>query len=272
MSKVLDLHKLQRFESSGFIIESIPYMSRVAGFAEGLDLHSLGLIGDEATFRKSVVAAQDAFNEAYLHHEIFLALHDPLVEVAKTSDLLISGIAFLRVVRPKAVSTQFEYLDFHRESFYASGDFVRHQINIHVPLLNYTPPSSVKYIPFSHKIPSDAFSLHQISESETGFVRGSSEHRSGLMYRPKQIIAGCDLGKAIPFPVVVGEAAIFDSELIHGGGVNNTSEIRVSVDFSVIPVACVPDALNYQLAAESLSVGSGKKYVPIQTNTSSSNL
>ena len=92
------------------------------------------------------------------------------------------------------------------------------------------------------------------------------------MYRPKKIVSGCDIGAAVPIPIGVGEAAIFTSKLIHGGGANHTQGTRVSVDFAVIPSAHVQSQHNFQLAAHYQDTRQGEKYVPIRKKIDSSDL
>ena len=241
--------KFTEFTQRGFVVQRFAAIQELTQFVSGLGIDNLVTVTDDRAFRRGVLEAQTTFNDGELHHLIFHALKETIINAARSSKLLISGVAFLRVVRPQTESLKFEYLDFHRESFYGSGDFVKHQINVHVPLCNYTDRSSVKYVPGSHKIPEQQFVVATIPESETGFERGSVEHLSGLMYRPKVILSGCNLDSALGFPVRVGEAVIFSSELIHGGGVNLLPRPRVSVDFAVIVADRVPQQLNFQLAA-----------------------
>lgn len=260
------------FNTQGLIVASLPNIRRLRAYIEGIDFEKMGRQRDEASFRRSVLHAQKQFNSLHLHHYIYSALQETLVCITKSSSLMISGVAFLRVVRPSGYCSKFEYLDFHRESFYAAGDFVNHQVNIHVPLLAYNEGSALRYVPMSHLIEDDEFILETIPETETGFVRGSREHLSGLMYRPKKIVSGCDIGAAVPIPIGVGEAAIFTSKLIHGGGANHTQGTRVSVDFAVIPSAHVQSQHNFQLAAHYQDTRQGEKYVPIRKKIDSSDL
>jgi ectoine hydroxylase-related dioxygenase (phytanoyl-CoA dioxygenase family) len=262
--------KFIEFSRRGFIVQRFAAIRELTQFVSGLDVDNLVSLTDDRAFRLSVLEAQTTFNDGKLHHLIFHALKETIIDVARSSKLLISGVAFLRVVRPQTQSLKFEYLDFHRESFYGSGDFVKHQINVHVPLCNYTDRSSVKYVPGSHKIPEHQFVVDTIPESETGFKRGSVEHLNGLMYQPKLILSGCNLDSALGFPVRVGEAAIFSSELIHGGGVNLLPRPRVSIDFAVIVADRVPQQLNFQLAASRQGgKEGGNKYVPIRAEADS---
>lgn len=268
----MSMSRQAEFNTQGLIVASLPNIRRLRAYIEGIDFEKMGRQRDEASFRRSVLHAQKQFNSLHLHHYIYSALQETLVCITKSSSLMISGVAFLRVVRPSGYCSKFEYLDFHRESFYAAGDFVNHQVNIHVPLLAYNEGSALRYVPMSHLIEDDEFILETIPETETGFVRGSREHLSGLMYRPKKIVSGCDIGAAVPIPIGVGEAAIFTSKLIHGGGANHTQGTRVSVDFAVIPSAHVQSQHNFQLAAHYQDTRQGEKYVPIRKKIDSSDL
>ena len=260
------------FHNNGLVVTQLPAFPQLNAFLEDIDFEAIGRLQDEEEFRCAVLDAQERFNSSYLHHKICWGLEHTLASITNTDDLMISGVAFMRVVRPRGTCGKFEYLDFHRESFYATGEFVNHQINIHVPLRGYGNLSAMQYIPLSHLINDEEFLLDQIPETETGFVRGSSKHLGGLMYRPKKIVSGVDLDSAVPLPVRFGEAAIFSSKLIHGGGVNHTQNIRVSVDFAIIPSDCVQNEHNFQLAATLDSKHKGDKYVPLRTKVDSSHV
>ena len=215
------------------------------------DHNGLLSLSREDLFKK-VVQLQAGFNAANLIPKFCLEHRDLFEELCGTSKISYSASGFLRVVRPrieKTVRKADDFLGFHREIFYSTSEFIKHQINIHIPIFNYNDLTSMKYVPGSHLIPDDDFLFEAMNEGDNGIMRGSIEHRNGLAYAPKKIISGCDLKSAIPFRLKISEAAIFKSDLIHGGGMNPTNQVRVSVDFAVIPTDVIPDEENYQLAA-----------------------
>lgn len=211
-------------------------------------------------FYKRVLLLQKTFNAKGLIVKFCSEYKNLLHELCGMQKFSYSGSGFLRVVRPNVKDNRKmidEYLGYHREVFYGTSDYVKKQINIHIPIFNYNALSAMKYVPASHLISDEELVVEALKEGDNGIVRGSLQHLNGLMYAPKKIIRGCDLHAAIPFDLSMGEAVIFKSDLIHGAGINNTDRIRVSVDFAVIPTSSIPEGENFQLASSD-----GKKYIP----------
>lgn len=248
----------KKFRDSGFLISPVAAEVLDQNFMIELEEWVKEVPHEEDRFRSDILSLQKKFNETQSHFAIARQFRSTLQQITGSAVICISGVAFLRVVRPETSADKYEYLGFHRESFYGTGDFVRHQINIHVPILGYCANSAMRYVPMSHVIPDSAFSLESVSEKESGVERGSTKHLGGMVYSPKKIIAGCDLADAVPVPVSVGQAFLFSSQLIHGGGVNLTETPRVSVDFAVIAEDKIDPSKNIQLASYS---SDGAKYV-----------
>lgn len=252
----------KKFDDEGFIKCNLSpawlkkFTEEVTVFSEESDyLSSLS----ESEFRQTVLVYQDRFNLSGLIRQFFSENKDFIRLLCSDDDFSYSGVGFLRVVRPELLSnSKNEHLGFHREIFYTDGDFVKSQINVHIPIFNYSDITGLKYVPFSHKIPDDDFILEQKTEGDNGIVRGSLEHLNGLMYAPKKIVSGCNLHKAIVFPADVGEAVVFKSDLIHGAGANTSNSIRVSVDFAAINSSAISMEENFQLASKA---SNGVKYL-----------
>ena len=194
-------------------------------------------------FYKRVLLLQKTFNAKGLIVKFCSEYKNLLHELCGMQKFSYSGSGFLRVVRPNVKDNRKmidEYLGYHREVFYGTSDYVKKQINIHIPIFNYNALSAMKYVPASHLISDEELVVEALKEGDNGIVRGSLQHLNGLMYAPKKIIRGCDLHAAIPFDLSMGEAVIFKSDLIHGIGINNTSRVRVSVYFAVIPTSSIP--------------------------------
>jgi len=145
-------------------------------------------------------------------------------------------IAYLRAVRP-FVGKCNEYVGFHRESFF-NPDMV-YATNIWLPIRNVTLANSVRFVPESQLIHDD--SIETVNEGiDSGLIKQyTSGHKIGLLYDQKRIISGVDFSKTDILYVPQGQIAAFNANLIHGAGVNNTDEIRFSLDFRIIDSARV---------------------------------
>lgn len=180
----------------------------------------------------------------------FITLHlDPLISLLGSDKISHTGVAYLRGVRPSKENTEDDYLDFHRERFYADGDYIKHQINVHIPLKHYNSLCSMKYVPKSHLIPDHEIVTMRLDEGAKGIERASNGHLLGLSYAPKKIISGVDLSCAVGVPVHHGEFMLFSTDLIHGSGANLTDDIRFSIDFGVISDDNLTGAKKYSTAS-----------------------
>ena len=145
------------------------------------------------------------------------------------SELKITSFLHLRAVKQRTKKNN-NFLGFHRETFYSDFDYTRYQINISIPILNYTNKNSMKIIEKSHNIPDEKISTLKLTSLESGIKKNSYEHRLGLAYNPKLITDGVDLKKAKRANLETGQFMVFSSNLIHGNGINHERETRYSID------------------------------------------
>ena len=143
-----------------------------------------------------------------------------------------SFFAFL-VARPKKRNYD-EVLDFHREAFYAGKDkkFIKHQLNIWVPLFDLKQNQAMRYIPKSHKISDTKFNFK--STRVDAVKKNSPSHHLGYLHTTKRIIKGVNLKNAKRFKTPKNKCLFFDSNLIHGSGTNLSNKMRFVIAFGII--------------------------------------
>lgn len=191
---------------------------------------------DYKVFRKKLLKVQDLINKKEVHIQIINENKNfflKLFKVKKLDELSVQSVAYFRGVRPYKKNKS-EYIGYHRENFYNDFDYINHQINIHMPVKNYSIKSSMKYLPKSHLIDDSEIKFEKINSKKSGIKRFSTSHKIGLPYNPKKIISGINLKKAKRFKLKVGELVAFSSRLLHGGGENHTDKVRFSIDFGLI--------------------------------------
>ena len=157
---------------------------------------------------------------------------------------------YLRCSRPNHENKQ-EQVGWHRETFYGPA-YVKHAVNIWIPLVEISPKNAIWFVPQSHKIPESQIETTQRPDLHGGVERFSAGHKMGLLYAPKVIVSGVDLDKAEPLLVPVGSYAAFSAMMIHGNGVNTGNAIRFSVDFRLIPT--------HQVGLQDRKFSSGQEY------------
>ena len=188
------------------------------------------------TFRKKLLQVQDLINKKEVHIQIInenKKFFCDLFKVKKLSDLSVQSVVYFRGVRPNQKQKS-EYIGYHRENFYNDFEYINHQINVHMPIKNYSVKSSMKFLPKSHLITDDRFKVLKINSQKSGIKRFSTSHKIGLPYNPKKITSGLNLNKARRLKLKLGEFVAFSSRLIHGGGHNFSNNVRFSIDFGLI--------------------------------------
>lgn len=183
------------------------------------------------TYFDLVLAAQTRVNKLDVIARLFRTEKAILDRVLHGAKGAAQRIAYLRAVRP-VVGLSGEHVDFHRESFFNAD--MANAWNVWIPIRDVTPANSVRFVPGSQLIPEAEIETTNDGD-EAGLVkRYSSGHKVGLLYDPKRIVSGVDFSTVETLYVPPGRIAVFDANLIHGAGVNNTGNIRFSLDFRII--------------------------------------
>jgi ectoine hydroxylase-related dioxygenase (phytanoyl-CoA dioxygenase family) len=166
--------------------------------------------------------------------------------VMKGAKVSAQVTANLRAVRPFNAQPS-EHVDFHRESFFNPD--MAHAWNIWIPIRNVTPDNAPKFVPDSQLIPNAEIGTVNSGE-QTGLVkRYAAGHKIGLLYDPIHIVSGVDFSTVETLYVPPGHIALFNANLIHGAGINETGKIRFSLDFSIIPTKKIQHR-DYSFAAD----------------------
>lgn len=191
---------------------------------------------NDSKFFNEVLKTQNEFYKKRVHID-FIRLNQKKIKKILNiknlkNELSITSFLHLRVVRPSTKVD--ENIGLHRESFYNNDGYVKDQINITVPLLNYSKDNSMKVIDGSHKVPDKKIKTLKLSSKESGIKKGSIRHRLGSPYNPKKIISGVSIAKAKRLNLSLGKLCLFSAYLIHGGGTNKTKKVRYSLDFAII--------------------------------------
>jgi hypothetical protein len=180
-------------------------------------------------YRKLMIKAQDELNEYSAASLICTYVIDELQSYLKTDKFLIQSNLYLRASRPSKEKAS-ESIGFHRETFY--GDNMEKSINVWTPLRGVNKDNTLRYVPDSHLINDNDI---QTSSSDDKFTdRFSDGHKLGFQYAPKKIQSGVDINNHKPMLVNKYSSAIFNGNLIHGGAVNKSKNIRFSLDFRII--------------------------------------
>jgi hypothetical protein len=191
-------------------------------------------------FHELVEACQTTLNREGLLVDFLIQNRANIQQLIGDDNLAFVSVMKLRAVRPNiqiAPESQ-DHVPLHRESFYAGSDQVAFQFNCWIPLSETATTQGMYYVPRSQVIPDSELKIIDAENCLVKVARYSSGHRIGLPYAPKQIER---LPTSIPpdslprFQVPRGHFVLFSAMLIHGGGINNSDQIRFSVDTGAIP-------------------------------------
>ncbi|MEO9902749.1 MULTISPECIES: phytanoyl-CoA dioxygenase family protein [Alphaproteobacteria] len=184
------------------------------------------------TYRTIVAEAQDEINALSLTTEFCRIEKQRIKEILQIDDLLVTRTSYLRATRPNKKQTQ-ESVGFHRESFWHEN--MKYGVNIWIPLLNVTPLNSLQYVPESQKISDSNIETINEGEKSSTVEKHSAGHKIGLLYDVKTITGGVDFSNIKRISLPEDHYVIFDTNLIHGAASNESTHIRFSLDFRVLP-------------------------------------
>lgn len=195
---------------------------------------------DDEAYRSIVAEAQDEINALSFTTEFCRLEKQRIGKILQNDDLSVTKISYLRATRPDKKRIQ-ENVGFHRESFW--NENMKYGVNIWIPLLNVTPLNSLQYVPESQNIPDANIETVNEGEKSSTVAKHSSGHKIGLLYDVKTITGGVDFSNIKRISLPEDHYVIFDTNLIHGAASNESTHIRFSLDFRVLPYGKVDEDL-----------------------------
>ena len=175
----------------------------------------------------------------------FLSAHCNIIKAyTNISALSHESVVFLRAIRPLADVNRVENIDFHRETMYTNSPVQTSTAhNIWIPLNPCTKGNALMYYPSSHLIPDKelVFSYPKASYVQ----KGSFGHKTGKPYAPKSILSGLEGLSPSPMLPSPDQFCLFSAMTIHGGGVNRSEDIRLSLSMALIDSDNITDNKQY---------------------------
>lgn len=170
-------------------------------------------------------------------------------------DLFVQANPYLRITRPQKPQDNIGY---HRDTFYGGSPY---ELSVLVPFVDLPKESSLKVLSGSHIAPEEAFSTHQIIDTEIS--KGSPKHQLGFLYAPKLMDESID-AQMEAIPLKVGQALVFSLSTVHGSRINTGPISRWSSDIRVMhamaPVDLSARPTYYQKLNESVVTQAAKRY------------
>lgn len=207
-------------------------------------------------YHSLVLQAQNEMNEIRMPQLIVSSIETELKQILNTYVVYHQSNLYLRAARPRLGSEygRQEVVGWHRESMYGGPE---QAWNLWIPVLNVVSDNTLRYIPGSDKLPTDALKI-EAGTPDPNVAKGSDGNKIGLLYEPKTITGGVDFGTAQRIELPPDACAVFPGELIHGAAVNDGADIRFSVDLRII-------ALRYVSGGKQFHAASGREYfVPLE--------
>tara|TARA_Y100000589_G_scaffold332130_1_gene389555 strand:+ start:4560 stop:5351 length:792 start_codon:yes stop_codon:yes gene_type:complete len=244
-------------EDKGFSVVKLPNKSIIYDLKEIIEkeANKLLALNDTDEYHTNLIELQTKINLMGTRDKLIKELKEELIDFHGSDILGAQTIVYLRGVRPtsKYSAIKHEALPMHRENFYCDDEYINHQLNMHFPLFNYNEKTCMRYYSNSHKIPDENLDLQKKDAKYSGVERFSKGHKLGLPYNPKIIQNLISMKDHLPAPCKEGDAFLFSSKLIHGGGDNLSEEIRFSLDFATLPKKWLPNIKKEHFASYSKS-------------------
>ena len=201
-------------------------------------------------FRNLVANTQNQINSEDYGKKLIKSVLNGIKKTTGNDEILIQSNVYLRAARPN-LNQNFENIGWHRESFY--GPNMDKAYNVWTPIKGVNENNTLNYVPGSQYI--DLKDIKFTTEQDKKTERFSAGHKIGFLYAPKKIISGVDTENSLPMIVPYYSSSLFDANLIHGAGNNNSNEIRFSIDLRIIKKKHYNSNLN-----KNSHFASGKEY------------
>jgi len=140
-------------------------------------------------------------------------------------DLHVQKFPYLRIARPGKPQ---DNIGIHRDTHYGSSPF---ELSVSVPFTDTGVEGSLGVVSGTHLLSEAALPTTQLKSE--GIERGSTKHKLGFLYAPKQMSDEVR-ASVVPVPVKVGQALIFSLSLVHGQEINRSSVTRIQSDVRVV--------------------------------------
>ena len=182
-------------------------------------------------WRQKVHQVQEEIIKKGYPKKICIEMKETFSSYLNTEDFSVQSGLYLRSSRPVEFSkVNAESIGWHRESFYGKG--MENSFNCWIPIRGVTELNSLRFIPNSQNLKDYEIQIKQENDQFTN--QFSIGHKLGFQYSPKIIVKGINTKKAKALNCKEGQLALFSGNLIHGAAINNSSNIRFSIDFRLI--------------------------------------
>ena len=247
------------FNKKGYNIHELSNLRFIEDSQEIIRNSGHSKITSESYFDKKTLLIQKKLFLKSIHINILKSeeiFFKKILNIKSLDELSITSFFHLRAIKKNNRKIN-NFVGMHRETFYSEHKYTKHQINVSVPILNYTKKNSMKVVEGTHKVPDKIIKIKKINSYLSGIEKGSVKHKLGLPYNPKLIISGVDCQKAKRINCQPGKIIVFSAMLIHGGGSNNTRNPRYSIDFALIKKKFIK---NKKIKDYHISYSKNKKY------------
>lgn len=234
----MDYKKL--YEEEGIIIKGFEDHSFITDIREMIDRRfgekdDYYLCMSRNEFQDLAVEAQEELNTLDIQRRFYESEKEVFDAIFPSEELLHESVVFFRAVRPQKEGIKMEAPDFHRETFYSDHDHTPYCINTWIPIKNVDSRNTLRYYPFSHKIPDEELSVEEDLTAPGKVEKFSSGHKLGFLWKPKRLSESIDIGSPATMNFFENSYSIFSSMLVHGGAENHSDKIRFAIGFGLIP-------------------------------------
>lgn len=163
----------QKFKNKGFIIKKLNDLNLLRDVQNLILKSNHQFIKNNLEFNKKSINLQNKIYKKKIYLNIIKSEQEIFKEILKIknlNELKITSFLHLRAVKKNTKKNK-NFLGFHRETFYSDFDYTKHQINISIPILNYSNKNSMKIIEKSHKIPDKEIHTFKLTSLQSGIKK-----------------------------------------------------------------------------------------------------
>ena len=180
---------------------------------------------DKDNFYKTNLKLQKLINRKIKPEKIFKNNSNHFLNVFNDNKIATQHYFYLRMVRPDKGYQKTSPIDLHRETF-QGPKFYKNIFNLWLPIKGCSKNNAIRFIKKSHLFKKNKDFTFKLRS--TGIIKGSAAHKTGLLYKDRVIKFKKKYKPQRLFKK--NNLIFFTGELIHGNGINNTNQLRISID------------------------------------------
>jgi len=136
-----NINSNREFNNKGYVVKNLQNPGLLSLAQNSIIRSKHDQIKKNFNFIRTSIRLQNKLYKKNLHFKIIKnekEFFKKIFKIKNLSELMITSFFHLRAVKKNSNKKKSNFLGFHRETFYSDFDYTQHQVNVSVPILNYS--------------------------------------------------------------------------------------------------------------------------------------